>query len=232
MGHYFDVRANVERLRKPGSPIQGEDLERFTSAFRGWARLSGSRSGSARSTPLAFATPCKKSSSWSRGKPLDVGKEQELLDWMGASCWFCGERPPVHGMSRIVKLNKGAAAAGGGMSILHSAVAVPRCAGCLAGHERVNGIAFAICGAGAIAAFLILVVWSPIDVAGWLKGGPRSSVSRTGGCSWPGRWGCRGPEAGDRGHGLRRRRGDEARRLGDRRRAATDARRRELTCCS
>ena len=88
---------------------------------------------------------------------------------MGPSCWFRGERPPVHGMSRIVKLNKGAAAAGGGMSILHSAVAVPRCAGCLAGHERVNGIAFAICGAGAIAAFLILVVWSPIDVAGWLK---------------------------------------------------------------
>ena len=35
MGHYFDVRANVERLRKTGIADPGEDLERFTSAFKG-----------------------------------------------------------------------------------------------------------------------------------------------------------------------------------------------------
>lgn len=100
---------------------------------------------------------------------MDVGREQELLDWLGSSCWFCGERPPVHGISRVVKLIKGTAGASGGTSIIHSAVAVPRCAECLAGHGLVNRIAFAACAGGALAAFLIFVVWSPIDFAGWLK---------------------------------------------------------------
>lgn len=92
-----------------------------------------------------------------------------MLDWLGGSCWFCGQRPPAHGASRVVKMLKATAGEGGGMRMLHSAVAVPRCAECLAGHGRVNRIAFAACLAGALAVFMIVVVWSPFEMAGWLK---------------------------------------------------------------
>lgn len=101
---------------------------------------------------------------------MDVSKEQELLDWGSSNCWFCGQRPPAHGLSRPVKMLKAQAGEGGGMSFLHSSVAVPRCAECYAGHQRVNRIAFAAVAGGALVVFLVVVVWNPIEMAGWLKG--------------------------------------------------------------
>lgn len=100
---------------------------------------------------------------------MDVSEDQELLDWLGEPCWFCGQRPPAHGLSRVVKMLKATGGAGGGLEMLHSSVAVPRCAECDAGHKRVNMIAFAVCGAGALAVFLVVVAWSPINMPGWLK---------------------------------------------------------------
>jgi len=74
---------------------------------------------------------------------MEVSKEQERFDWLGSNCWFCGLRPPVHGMSRVVNMRKVVDGNDGGMNWLYSSVAVPCCAECRAGHARVTRTRFA-----------------------------------------------------------------------------------------
>lgn len=100
---------------------------------------------------------------------MGKSKDEERLDWLGANCWFCGQRPPVHGMSREVNMRKTVDGEGGGEKWLLSSVSVPRCAECHAGHRRVTRFGISVCLGGMLAAFLIVVVWSPIEMAGWLK---------------------------------------------------------------
>jgi hypothetical protein len=97
---------------------------------------------------------------------MEVSKAEELLDWSGSNCWFCGRRPPVHGMSRLVYMRKVVDGEGGGMKWLYSSVAVPRCAECRAGHVRVNEAWLYPSLGAALVAFLIVFA---IDMGGGAK---------------------------------------------------------------
>lgn len=97
---------------------------------------------------------------------MEVSKAEELLDWSGSNCWFCGRRPPVHGMSRVVNMRKVVDVAGGGMKWLYSPVAVPRCAECRAGHVRVREAGIYPGLGSALVAFLFLLAF---DMDGGLK---------------------------------------------------------------
>lgn len=97
---------------------------------------------------------------------MEISKAEELLDWSGSNCWFCGRRPPVHGMSRVVNMRKVVDAEGGGMKWLYSPVAVPRCAECRAGHVRVREAGIYPGLGSALAAFLIMFA---LDMNGGLK---------------------------------------------------------------
>ena len=97
---------------------------------------------------------------------MEVSRAEELLDWSGSNCWFCGRRPPVHGMSRVVNMRKVVDVEGGGMKWLYSPVAVPRCAECHAGHMHVSQAGIYPAFGSALAAFLIMF---PFDMNGGFK---------------------------------------------------------------
>lgn len=100
---------------------------------------------------------------------MNIARDEEELDWMGGNCWFCGQRPPAHGKSCFVKMKKFADGPGNTVKILRSQVAVPRCPECAAGHTRQIKIALNAGCAGVVAVFLVVVVWHPIEMSGWLK---------------------------------------------------------------
>ncbi len=98
---------------------------------------------------------------------MRIVADEEELDWMGQNCWFCNQRPPVRGKSRAVKLKKFADGAGSSVRILRCSVSVPRCEECAAGHLRAASKAINIALAGMLVAFLVVVVWRPIDMPWW-----------------------------------------------------------------
>lgn len=101
---------------------------------------------------------------------MDVTPEQELLDWMGSDCWFCRQRSPEHGRSRVVKLRKTVGGdEPGSVKVLYSEVAVPRCAACAAGHERAGNLAIGSMGVGMGLMFVLAVLWNPFALGGWLS---------------------------------------------------------------
>lgn len=100
---------------------------------------------------------------------MKIHQDEEELDWQGGDCWFCGRRPPVHGKSYFVKMKKFTDAPGGGVRILRSSVAVPRCAECEAGHLRVSDVMFKGVLGGGLAVFLVVVVWDPFEMSGGLQ---------------------------------------------------------------
>lgn len=87
---------------------------------------------------------------------------------MGQNCWFCNQRPPVHGKSCPVKLKKFADGAGSNVRILRCSVSVPRCEQCAAGHLRASSKAIGLGLAGALVVFLVVVVWQPIEMPWWV----------------------------------------------------------------
>ena len=102
---------------------------------------------------------------------MEIVRDQELLDWRGATlCWFCEARPPVHGKSSVVSMSKVTDGEGGRLRMLESTVMVPRCADCRSGHLRVMTIGLTVALLGAVAAFLVFVVWKPIEMPGWAMG--------------------------------------------------------------
>lgn len=100
---------------------------------------------------------------------MQIPSDEEQLDWMGSDCWFCGQRPPAAGKSSQVKLKKFTDGPGGSVAVLRSSVSVPRCEPCYAAHlQGALRQGWASCG-GAALVFLVVVVWSPIELEGGLK---------------------------------------------------------------
>lgn len=97
---------------------------------------------------------------------MRVVHDEEELDWAGQDCFFCDQRAPVRGQSCFIKMSKMMDAEGGGVKVLHSQVAVPRCAECATAHAT-SGPAFPGGIVAAVAVFLVLGVWQPVDVPGW-----------------------------------------------------------------
>jgi hypothetical protein len=100
---------------------------------------------------------------------LLIGGSEEEIDWMGQDCWFCNQRPPVKGKSSPVRLKKFADGGPTSVRVLKCSVSVPRCAECAAGHERASAKAIRLGCLGAVAVFLVVVVWNPIEMAWWVK---------------------------------------------------------------
>lgn len=119
---------------------------------------------------------------------MNIPADEEELDWMGGNCWFCGQHRPVHGKSRLVKMKRFTDGPGDSVKILRTVVAVPRCAECAAVHLRVISSAMNVAFGGAALVFLVVVVWNPIEMSGWLKAilvlaGLLPGLLRTGGTS-------------------------------------------------
>ncbi|MGE0713433.1 MAG: hypothetical protein AB7N76_19920 [Planctomycetota bacterium] len=100
---------------------------------------------------------------------MEIARDEEQLDWMGSDCWFCGQRPPAAGKSREVKLKKYGEGPGASVSVLRTTVSVPRCAECWQAHRAATSRAVSLTFGGAALAFLVVVVWSPIELPGWAK---------------------------------------------------------------
>jgi hypothetical protein len=102
---------------------------------------------------------------------MTIIANEEELDWMGQNCWFCGQRQPVRGKSSPVKLKKFADGGGTSVRILQCSVSVPRCGECAAAHLRASSKALRISLAGGLLAFLVFVVWRPIEMPWWMMAG-------------------------------------------------------------
>jgi hypothetical protein len=96
---------------------------------------------------------------------------EEELDWMGQNCWFCGQRQPVRGKSSPVKLKKFADGDGTSVRILRCSVSVPRCEECAAAHLRAASRSINVSLVGGLLAFLVIVVWRPIEMPWWMMAG-------------------------------------------------------------
>lgn len=92
---------------------------------------------------------------------MAISKEEELLDWSGSNCWFCGRLPPVHGKSVQVHMRKMKYGTDGSMGWLYTTVAVPRCSNCCDGHGRVIERSMYGAFGGGLATFVILALWAP-----------------------------------------------------------------------
>lgn len=102
---------------------------------------------------------------------MKIIANEEEMDWMGQNCWFCGQRQPVRGKSSPVKLKKFADGDGTSGHVLRCSVSVPRCEECAAAHLRATSRAINVSLAGGLLAFLVIVVWRPIEMPWWMMAG-------------------------------------------------------------
>ena len=102
---------------------------------------------------------------------MKIIANEEELDWMGQNCWFCGQRQPVGGKSRPVKLKKFADGDGTNVRVLRCSVSVPRCEECAVAHARASSRAISVSLGGGLLAFLVIVVWRPIEMPWWMLAG-------------------------------------------------------------
>lgn len=101
---------------------------------------------------------------------MQIAADEERLDWMGQDCWFCSGRPPALGKSYRVKVKKYTDGPGGAPSVLRAEVAVPRCEECWRAQQRASSQSANLLLGGGALAFLVFVVWSPLELPAWGKG--------------------------------------------------------------